>query len=146
VFGVENDISWTNTKGSASDIAPFNTEATNQTSEKWLDTLRGRVGYAAWDTVLLYGTGGVAFAGTNVLVCGPLHCVSDSHTRTGWAAGAGAEWMVFEHLTVKLEYLHADFGTTSYINPTVVIPPATFVTRNVPLTNDIVRAGLNYKF
>jgi outer membrane immunogenic protein len=145
VFGAENDISWTNASGSAHDIPPFSTPATNQTSEKWLDTLRGRAGFA-WNSVLFYGTGGAAFAGTTVRVSGPINTVSDSQTRTGWTAGAGIEWAAFEHLTAKLEYLHADFGNANYINPTVVIGGATFVTRNAPLRNDIVRAGVNYKF
>jgi outer membrane immunogenic protein len=145
VFGVENDISWTNATGSAADISGFNTAATSQTSEKWLDTLRGRLGYA-WDRVLFYGTGGAAFAGTAVQVCNPASCVNDSQNRTGWAAGAGIEYAPWDHVTLKLEYLHADFGTTSYINPSVPNSIGTFVTRDVPLTNDLVRAGVNYKF
>jgi outer membrane immunogenic protein len=146
VFGVENDISWTNASGSTVDIAPFNTASTSKTSEKWLDTLRGRVGFA-WDRALFYGTGGAAFAGTTVQVCGTIACVSDSQTRTGWVAGGGIEYAAWDHVTLKLEYLHADFGTSSYINPSVQVAPGhTIVTRDVPLTNDIVRAGVNYKF
>jgi outer membrane immunogenic protein len=146
VFGLENDISWTNASGSASDIAPFITAATSQTKEKWLDTLRGRIGFA-WDRALFYGTGGAAFADTTVEVCGVITCVSDSKTRTGWVAGGGIEYAAWDHVTLKLEYLHADFGTSSYINPSVQVAPGrTIVTRDVPLTNDIVRAGVNYKF
>jgi outer membrane immunogenic protein len=145
VFGVENDISWTNAKGSTNDIAPFNPAAVSKTSENWLDTLRGRVGFA-WDRVLFYGTGGAAFAGTIVQVNGVANTVSDSQTRTGWVAGGGVEYAAWDHVTLKLEYLHADFGTSSYINPSVQIGGRTLVTRDVPLTNDIVRAGVNYKF
>jgi outer membrane immunogenic protein len=144
VFGVENDISWMDVKGSGPDIAPFN-PAVSQTSEKWLDTLRGRIG-VAWDRALFYGTGGAAFAGTAVQVCGVNNCVSDSRTRTGWVAGAGIEYAAWEHVTLKLEYLHADFGTSRYIDPPVVVGGRTTNTRDVPLTNDIVRAGVNYKF
>ncbi len=147
VFGVENDISWTDVKGSAFDISPpFQNGATSQTSEKWLDTLRGRIGFA-WDRALFYGTAGGAFASTTVQVCGVITCVSDSQTRTGWVAGAGVEYAARDHVTLKLEYLHADFGTGTYINPSVVTAPGhTILTRDVPLTNDIVRAGVNYKF
>jgi outer membrane immunogenic protein len=145
VFGGENDISWTNASGSALDIAPFNTGATSQTEEKWLDTLRGRIGFA-WDRALFYGTGGAAFADTTVQVCG-LVCVSDSKTLTGWTAGGGIEYAAWDHVTLKVEYLHAEFGTSIYINPSVQEAPGrTIVTRDVPLTNDIVRAGVNYKF
>jgi outer membrane immunogenic protein len=54
VFGLENDISWTDARGSAFDITPFNTAATSQTKENWLDTLRGRIGFA-WNRALFYG-------------------------------------------------------------------------------------------
>jgi outer membrane immunogenic protein len=145
VFGVEDDISWTNATGGANDIAPFNTAAMSHTSEKWLDTLRGRVGYA-WDRVLFYGTGGAAFAGTAVQVCN-LSCFGDSQNRTGWAAGAGIEYAAWDHVTMKVEYLHADFGSRTYINPSILTPNnTTVVTRNVTLTNDLVRVGVNYKF
>jgi outer membrane immunogenic protein len=50
-------------------------------------------------------------------------------------------------VTLKLEYLHADFGASSYINPSIQVAPGrTIVARDVTLTNDIVRAGVNYKF
>ncbi len=146
VLGVENDISWTNASGSAFDIAPFNTSATSETKEKWLDTVRGRIGFA-WERALFYGTGGAAFAGTTVQVCNTITCVSDSQTRTGWVAGGGIEYAAWDHVTLKVEYLHADFGTSTYINPSVQVAPGrTIVTRDVPLTNDIVRAGVNYRF
>jgi outer membrane immunogenic protein len=146
VFGIENDLSWTNKSGSAPDIPPFNIAATSQTSERWIDTLRGRLG-VAWDRVLFYGTGGAAFAGTAVNICAPRACAGDSQSRTGWVAGGGVEYAVWQNLSLKLEYLHADFGTGRYINPPVTTPAGgTIVTRDVRLTDDIVRAGLNWRF
>jgi outer membrane immunogenic protein len=148
VFGIEDDFSWTNKKGGASDIPPFNTVARSETNEKWLDTLRGRLGFA-WDRALIYGTGGAAFADTGVKICNPAvgFCVSDSQTRTGWVAGAGIEYAVWDNLSVKIEYLHADFGTGRYVDPPVTGPGGgTVVTRNVSLSDDIVRVGLNWRF
>jgi hypothetical protein len=46
VFSVENDLSWTSNTGSGSDIPPFIAGTTSSTNEKWLDSLRGRVGFA----------------------------------------------------------------------------------------------------
>ena len=68
---------------------------------------------------MLYATGGAAFAGTAVSICSPVAgvCVGDSQTRSGWVAGAGVEYAVWENLSLKLEYLHADFGTGQYIDP-----------------------------
>ena len=83
VIGIENDYSWTNKQGSAFDQPPFNTAVTSATREKWVDTLRGRAGFA-WDRIFLYGTGGGAWAGTEVNIFNPvLGSVIDSRTRTG---------------------------------------------------------------
>jgi outer membrane immunogenic protein len=145
VLGVEDDIAWINGRGSAHDIPPFNVRATNSIKQDWLDTLRGRVGLA-WGRFLLYGTGGAAFTNVGLSVCSPLLCVSDSQIRIGWTAGLGAEWAVWADpartLTLKIEYLHADFGSGLFINP----PVANVVSRNVSLTEDFVRAGVNWKF
>ena len=146
VFGVENDLSWTNKTGTGRDIPPFNVAATNELKEKWIDTLRGRAGFA-WDRAFLYATGGVAFAGTSLTVCGPGACANDSQTRTGWTLGAGLEYAVWENVSLKLEYLHVDFGTDRYMNPAITVPGVgTFDTRDVRLTDDIVRAGVNWRF
>ena len=146
LFGIEDDLSWTNKRGTANDLPPFNVAATNDFREKWIDTLRGRAGFA-WDRALLYATGGVAFAGTSVTVCGPFACASDSQTRTGWTVGGGIEYAVWENVSLKLEYLHVDFGTSRYINPPVTVPGVfNIVTRDIRLTDEIVRAGLNWRF
>jgi outer membrane immunogenic protein len=145
VFGIEDDLSWTNKRGSANDLPPFNVTATNEFKEKWIDTLRGRFGFA-WDRALFYATGGVAFADTSLTVCGVV-CASDSRTRTGWTVGGGIEYAVWENVSLKLEYLHVDFGTARYIDPPVTVPGVlNIVTRDVRLTDDIVRAGLNWRF
>jgi outer membrane immunogenic protein len=149
-FGIENDLSWTNISGIASDIPPFNTAATSSTHETWLDTLRGRAGLA-WDRVFFYGTGGAAFANVGVQICAPTICVSDSQTRTGWVAGIGGEWAAWTGaagtLTLKLEYLHVDLGSGRFINSPVPTPAGgTIVTRDVRVTDEIVRGGVNWKF
>ena len=151
VAGIENDISWTNARGSANDIPPFSVTAVSTTKETWLDTLRGRLGFA-WDRFFLYGTGGAAFANEGVKVCGIAgNCVSDSQTRTGWVAGVGGEWAAWTipggTLSLKVEYLHVDLGTGRFINPSVTFPGGgTIVTRDVRLTDDIFRGGINWKF
>jgi outer membrane immunogenic protein len=113
VLGIEDDMSWINAKGSALDIPPFSAGAISATNEQWIDTLRGRVGWA-WDRLLVYGTGGIVFADVGVIICRAV-CVSDSQTRKGWTAGAGVEWVAWNgpggDVTLKLEYLHADIAT-----------------------------------
>lgn len=147
VIGIEDDFSWTNKTGSAFDLPPFNTASQNTMRENWLDTLRGRIGYssAGW---LFYVTGGAAFASTTVKVLNTLNgiSVSDSSDRAGWAAGGGIEWAFLPNWSLKAEYLFADFGSSQYINPPVVIGTNIFNSRNVLLTDNIVRAGINYRF
>lgn len=154
VIGIENDYSWTDKNGSAFDLTPFNTKTLNTTKEKWIDTLRGRIGYA-FDRFMVYGTGGVAFAGTDVTVATPgFATVTDSQSRTGWVAGVGGEWAAYTGplgaLTVKLEYLHADFGTSRYVNTPIDFKvgctTTTVVSRDVKLSDDMVRVGVNWKF
>jgi outer membrane immunogenic protein len=145
VIGLEDDMSWTNKQGSSNLNPPFNTNDTAQTKETWIDTLRGRFGYA-WDRWFFYGTGGAAFANEQVQLCDPtVGCGSASKTVTGWTAGAGAEWAFFRAWSFKFEYLHADFGSQSFGR---IFPPggSFFATRNVTLTDDMFRVGVNYKF
>ncbi len=147
VIGIEDDLSWTNKRGSARLIPPFNTAGLETHKERWLDTLRGRVGFSS-DRVLIYATGGVAFAGTTVTAFNTeeLVGVSDSKTRTGWTAGGGIEWAFLGNWTAKVEYLFVDFGSANYVSPPVELGGITFVTRDVKFTDNIVRAGINYQF
>jgi outer membrane immunogenic protein len=150
VVGVENDFSWTNASGSSPDIAPFPAATTNTVKQQWLDTLRGRIGFA-WDQFLIYGTGGTAFADVNATACsGAGFCVSDSQTRTGWTAGVGGEWAVWTTpagaLTFKAEYLHVDLGNGTFFSPPIRVGTGTFDSRSAKLTDEIVRAGVNWKF
>ncbi|WP_280704943.1 hypothetical protein [Bradyrhizobium sp. BR13661] len=149
VLGFENDASWTNKHGSAQDRPPFDGAALSSTREKWIDMFRGRVGYAL-DQFLIYGTAGVAFAGTGVTVSFPAAQITESKTRTGLAAGLGGEWAAWTDswgaVSFKLEYVHVDFGSKRYIDPPVRIGTSTVATRDVRLTDDIVRAGINVRF
>jgi outer membrane immunogenic protein len=145
VFGIEDDISWVNKKGSAPDLPPFSINAVSTTQENWLDTLRGRIGFA-WDRTLIYATGGAAFAGAEVTVCALAGCLSESNSVTGWTAGGGVEYAFLSDWSVKIEYLYADFGSPQFFNPPIRLGAGTVVTRDVRLTDNIVRAGVNYRF
>ncbi|MGO4715052.1 outer membrane protein [Bradyrhizobium sp. 2TAF24] len=144
VIGIENDLSWTDLKGTANYVPPFRTTDTAQTSQSWLDTLRGRLGFA-WNRWLVYGTGGVAVTEEKFLICNvAVGCAGQSKTVAGWAAGGGVEYAFAGNLSAKLEYLHADFGTQSFTR--TPIANGFYAARNITLTNDIVRVGVNYKF
>ncbi|MGA6963065.1 MAG: outer membrane beta-barrel protein [Xanthobacteraceae bacterium] len=61
VFGIEGDGGPLDKQGQSNDQAPFNPQFVNQTNERWIATLRGRLGYVV-DKWMFYATGGVAWA------------------------------------------------------------------------------------
>ena len=147
VFGVEGDWSWSWKEGGGNGIPPFDTNAISQTRENWLATIRGRVGWA-WDRWMLYATGGLAIADVEASVipnpASGLATIAESKTRTGWTVGGGLEWAFAPNWSAKLEYLHVALQNEGYF----LTPPAGFANRagGVPLHNDIIRAGINYRF
>jgi len=68
---------------------------------------------------------------------------TESHTQVGWTAGAGLEFAFAPHWTAKAEYLFADLGNTSCT--TSCFTPTTTPT-SVKFTENIIRAGVNFKF
>jgi outer membrane immunogenic protein len=132
VWGLEGDIAWSNLKGSTN----CGLGLTCETSNKWFATARGRVGYA-FDRFMPYITGGAAFGDIEAKV-NPL-ALTASETRVGWTAGAGLEYAFLGNWTAKIEYLYVDLGSfgTTFTAP---------LPNNVSFKENVVRAGLNYKF
>jgi outer membrane immunogenic protein len=150
VVSGEADFSWTNKRGGRNDLPLFTATSFSETREKWLDTFRGRFGYAI-DRFMVYGTAGVAYAGSEVRVSDPAFgTFIDSRPRTGWVAGLGAEFAVWTggalDVTLKFEYLHVGFETHQYVTPATVLAGIPIETRDTKLTDDIIRAGMNVKF
>lgn len=156
VFGVEVDVQAADIDGSANRFFDFNPVATLDadvsTEIDWFGTARGRIGFVPTERLMIYGTGGFAFGETTstasyeaVPIVGP--AVSDSasstDTRTGWAAGAGAEYAFADNWTLKAEYLYVDLGEETFLN----LQDDLF---EADLTSDVtlqtVRLGINYKF
>lgn len=72
-------------------------------------SLRARVGVDV-SPVLVYGTAGVA--ATSVEASGPTG--SDKETLLGWTAGAGAETMVTDNITARVEYRYTDYASENF--------------------------------
>lgn len=78
-----------------------------------LGTARGRFGYA-FDTVLVYGTAGVAGEQlkqtSTINSCGVGVCTSavtsSNGMRYGWVAGGGVEWAFVRNVSLKAEFLY----------------------------------------
>jgi outer membrane immunogenic protein len=122
---------------------------------EWFGTVRGRVGIA-YDRFLPYFTGGWAygnrtFDGTvsTTVPAVATASFSNSNTLSGWTVGGGFEWAFWRNWTAKFEYLYIDFGNNgSNLNGAVFTGPAgntvSFTTGH--FTDNIARAGVNYKF
>jgi outer membrane immunogenic protein len=146
VFGVEGDWSATNKEGQAFGIAPFNTSNIHETQERWLATARGRIGWTVWDKTMVYATGGGAWAkvdSSTWRIGDPIAIKSfNTHQRSGWVVGVGAEYALGYGWSARGEYLYADFGTHTGAGTGPFAGDAT----DARLFDHIVRAGLNYKF
>ncbi len=143
VFGVEGDGEWANLKGSADYTATGFPPDFYETTIRWQGSVRGRIGYA-FDRVLLYATGGVAFARINEhdqVGAVPALFTDNASTRTGWTAGAGLEYAFTNHWIGRVEYRYADFGTFSYTSAVF----AAFQESH-RITESAARIGLAFKF
>jgi outer membrane immunogenic protein len=147
VVGLEGDFSWVGKRGSVHEVNGFNPLAAAGVKEHWLGTGRARAGFLLSPQVLIYGTGGFAVANVEAFVDDTAlgsSVFSETKTRWGWTAGGGVEWAFANNWSVKAEYLFVGLQNTSYFTPT----PNPIVTSRtgVPLNDNIVRAGVNYKF
>ncbi len=123
VFGVEGDFA---------SVGLDESSGGTSVETDMIGSVRGRVGYA-FDRVLAYGTGGVAFAN----VTADDGAVSDDNWHSGYTLGAGVEAAMTDHILARVEYLYSDFGEESYDLTTDT---------DVDLTSHTIRAGLGYKF
>ena len=184
VFGFETDFQGSGEKGSRTRSDPFTLtlafgeagcaevgfppctltglSTTDYTARiKWFGTARGRVGYA-WDRVLFYGTGGLAYGRVkldgaintsvtvtdsegNVLGTGTdVLSLANSKIKTGWTLGAGIEGVAWDpRWTWKVEYLYMDLGKLQVSALSSAGDPLVIDTK---FTDNIVRFGLNYRF
>jgi outer membrane immunogenic protein len=137
VFGIEGDAEWAFLRGTTTF---FNTLDSVESRLRAEASIRGRVGYA-WDRVLFYATGGVAFARIDTDFFSPRFGDAAITTlRTGWTVGAGVEYAFTNNLIGRLEYRYADFGHFSD-SPFV----GGFV-ENHRVTENVVRVGLAWKW
>lgn len=182
VVGVETDFSGADIRGQG--VSPFlylplvlPNPAANVFADqhvRWFGTVRGRVGFTPVDKLLLYVTGGFAYArieddpsvtlanginssgfGIGFLCTANVTCFqgSSARTATGGTVGAGAEYALSRNITVKAEYLFMSLNGAS--TPATALRVGGIGPGNVPayvtanygrLDLHTVRFGLNYKF
>lgn len=158
VFGLETDFQYNGVDESrfvARALAPplFGPFIHSVTQEvDFFGTFRGRLGFTPADRLMVFGTGGFAWGDissrSSIAFSGGDHYLgSSSGIRTGWAAGAGAEYALSRCLTVKFEYLYIDLGSNSYTygqqNPEFA--GYTYTTQ-LDTAEHVMRLGINYRF
>ena len=83
-----------------------------------VSTLRGRLGYAT-DRWLTYGAGGFALSEPRFFESRVAGGDSDKvlRFRSGWVAGAGAEFAISSNWTARVDYFYAQFGKAAVMFP-----------------------------
>ncbi|HMK91062.1 MAG TPA: outer membrane beta-barrel protein [Methylocystis sp.] len=176
VAGLEADIQGTaqggyeNLAGAAVEPVTQSTITSTASLNKtlnYLGTVRARVGFLITPTLLLFGSGGLAYGGmgfsvnvtqTSSTSVFPASAVSAYYNdaQIGWSVGGGAEWLFWPNWSAKLEYLYYDLGTQTasiaFAGPTTssggssVVLYAAGYQSSTRFNGHVVRAGVNYHF
>lgn len=159
VAGIEGDVAFSNardTRSAFSTVGLSSLTSSATTDLNWFASIRGRLGFA-FDRVLVYGTGGVAFGeveGSGAItgsgaLAGLAWAGSSKSTRTGWTIGGGAEYAFTQNLSARIEYLYYDLGDLNVsVAPlnAATIASGIAATQRHELSGHIVRAGVNFRF
>lgn len=149
VFGVETDFNYIDTGPTSGEDT-----VTVESSMDWYGTVRARGGIVVHDNLLLYATGGLAYANidhsfndTNVGgVLGPFSA-SNSKTKAGWTFGGGAEYLHDSRWLLRAEAFYVDLGDETHTY--VLGDPCVAECEAVSKWDDsfwVARLGLTYKF
>lgn len=130
VVGLVGDGAWSDIHSSST---IFGTSADRQLN--WLATARARAGFLPFDSLLIYGTGGVAAGQAKASV----GSASDSDSGFGWVVGAGAEWQFVRGWSAGLEYLYTDLGSITLSAAPAAINPKSDLGFNIVKVSIIKR-------
>lgn len=173
VFGAVADISASSLKGDGEYNVGYGSGVSLAASSEvqWFGTVRGRVGLA-FDNLLFYGTGGLAYGKVKTSYSASFSGNGDNNdgyddytatasgstsaTKFGWAAGGGVEYGITPNVTLSTEYLYVDlgrsksspgedgyFGTDEHYSSYDDFYLTSWETKS---TFHTVKVGLNYKF
>ncbi|TPK58903.1 porin family protein [Mesorhizobium sp. B2-3-3] len=134
VIGAEAELNYSSISGTA-EPEPGNVFGTDI---KWFGSMNAKAGYAM-DRVLVYGIGGVAFAGVDTSqAAGP--AFSNTRTNVGWTVGAGVDYALTDKFVVGAQYRYYDFGSEHYDGSNG------FTDRDQDVKLNTVGINLSYKF
>ena len=147
VLGIEGDIDaqdFNRSRTVGVTVGPFVAGDVFSVESKWQASLRGRIGYAAWDRTLLYVTGGAAF--TNVKATAALVGVgtfSADDTRVGGTVGLGLEYAIWNNVSLGIEGRWSFYGHDNFTTGTLT---GVAVSNQVNVDTAEVMGKLNWRF
>lgn len=110
VVGVEADAELADIRGRYRGLVIFDSR------QDWEASARLRLGVTPIDRLLIYATGGLAVTGVKsrfdlptVPLTGTWH-----DTATGWTFGAGLQYAITDHVSVRGEYRYSDYGKVDF--------------------------------
>ena len=149
LLGLEADFNGHSSISSNNNFAGF---GGGNSGSGFLGTVRGRLGFLATPTFLIYATGGLAYgnqwsaANSSIALFAPgvvpffgYNNNQSNGVKAGWTAGGGLEWMFSPNWSVKAEYLYVDLGKG----------PSNFLLNYgnaSKSTAHVARLGVNYHF
>jgi outer membrane immunogenic protein len=144
VLGAEVGYLWLDQPESTNSVNFADTTATSDVRNLLLVT--GKFGWA-YDNILAYFKGGWASADvdfrTRQTSTGAL-LTSSSERESGWTAGAGLEYALWQHVILGVEYNYIHFGTDTRAQvPTAIGPAGTTMNGEVDIQS--VTARLSFK-
>jgi outer membrane immunogenic protein len=139
VLGFEGDYDWANITGNDNGLSGV----VDTTTITWMASARGRLGIA-WNQVLLYGTGGYAWANARYSLGSAGVNNQQNDTIKGWTAGGGLEWMLDTRWSVRAEYRFTKFDEDSLFFAATAGNKAQTI-RFQPDLN-VVRVGISYRW
>jgi outer membrane immunogenic protein len=143
VVGIQGEYNGADIRGSEVNVIG-NLQSASLTKFGSID---GRLG-VAWNQVLFYGIGGVAFGNPKqTFTIGPVAGGGRSVTfgggnTTGWDAGVGVEAGFAGNWTARVEYRHYDWGSL-LVQPDYIVLAGPHQQK---ATDDTIRLGVAYKF
>ncbi len=154
LLGIEADFSGTSLRPSVTfrdgDFPSADTtRAINRVN--FLGTVRGRAGVVV-DQLLLYVTGGVAYAHTKqtwkIFEDDPAatETINSKRVRVGGVGGFGAEWAINCSLSIKAEFLYIHFAQHRKQFTSVVHNPGISYRFHSHESQAIGRVGFNYRW
>jgi outer membrane immunogenic protein len=155
VVGIEGDGLWSGMRNTFSEgVASEGFSEGATAKNNWDADIAFRVG-AAFDRLLVYGKGGVAWGGFDFsssegFTGGSSEGFHGSATLPGALFGIGMEYALpgFQNWTAKIEYNYIAFAQTSvtFIQTIGGVPTGYSYDESYGATKQLIKFGINYKF